>query len=125
MKKKAPLFVLAKAKDLASYIIAVTEKSPKKFRFTLVNRLQNYALDAIECIIKGNQAKETEERARHMSEAKTSLQMLDAFSLISYENGCILFAQYENIAKLLAETSMYLRKWRESVDKMVLSGQPV
>ena len=53
-QKKSELFVLTKAKELAKYVITVTEKSPKKFRFTLVVRLQNYCLDAIEHILLAN-----------------------------------------------------------------------
>ena len=45
---------MTKTKDLAKYIITVTEKSPKKFRFTLVVRMQNYILDAIENIYLAN-----------------------------------------------------------------------
>ena len=44
---KSELSVITKAKDLCSYIMTVTDKSPKRFRFTLVSRLQNYALDVI------------------------------------------------------------------------------
>ena len=39
--KKSELFVMTKAKDLAKYILTITEKTPKKFRFTLVVRIQN------------------------------------------------------------------------------------
>lgn len=46
--EKSELFVMTKAKDLAKYILTITEKSPKKFRFTLVVRIQNYILDGIE-----------------------------------------------------------------------------
>lgn len=57
MQKKNNLFVMTKAKDLCNYVITVTEKSPKKFRFTLVNRLQNYCLDIIENIHIANSKK--------------------------------------------------------------------
>ena len=36
------LAVITKAKDLCDYVLTVTDRSPKKFRFTLVIRLQNY-----------------------------------------------------------------------------------
>lgn len=48
MEKGKELAVIVKAKDLGSYIFTVTDKSPKKFRFTLVTRLQNTSLDIIE-----------------------------------------------------------------------------
>lgn len=37
MVKRSDLSVITKAKDLSSYILTITDKSPKKFRFTLVN----------------------------------------------------------------------------------------
>ncbi|MGN1034012.1 MAG: hypothetical protein ACI4PK_00200 [Oscillospiraceae bacterium] len=36
--------VITKAKDVCNYVITVTDKSSKKFRFTLIGRMQNYAL---------------------------------------------------------------------------------
>ena len=49
------LFVIVKAKDLGNYIFTVTDKSPKKFRFTLVSRMQNLSLDIIENLYRANQ----------------------------------------------------------------------
>jgi len=47
--------VVTKAKELCTYIITVTQKSPKQFRFTFVSRLQNIALDVIENIYYANE----------------------------------------------------------------------
>ncbi|MBR1470603.1 MAG: four helix bundle protein [Lachnospiraceae bacterium] len=52
---KSELSVITKAKELCSYIMKVTDRSPKRFRFTLVSRLQNYALDVIENLIRANE----------------------------------------------------------------------
>lgn len=75
--KKSDLCVITKAKELAKYVITVTEKSPKKFRFTLVVRLQNYCLDVIENLL---------------------LDLLGYFAMICMEKGCILPNQFENIS---------------------------
>lgn len=48
------LMVITVVKKLAAYIIAVTEKSPKKFRGVFVNRMQNYCLDTLECLLEAN-----------------------------------------------------------------------
>ena len=53
-KKQSELTVIMKAKDLCSYIMTVTQKSPKHFRFTFVTRLQNFSLDIIEHIYRAN-----------------------------------------------------------------------
>lgn len=52
--KKSELYVITKAKELAKYMIVVTERSPKKYRFTLVVRLQNYCLDIMEHLLLAN-----------------------------------------------------------------------
>ena len=106
-------------KDLAKYIITVTEKSPKKFRFTLVVRLQNYILDAIEYIYLANSALTGNERLALQKKARTTLSMLDYFAGLAYEQECILAKQYEQISKQIAECLLYLGKWIGSTSKTV------
>lgn len=119
MQKKSELFVFTRAKELAKYIITVTEKSPKKFRFTLVVRLQNYILDAIEYIYLANNERDIKQRLALQDKAKTTLMMLDYFAQIAYEEECILFKQYEQISKQQAECLVYLAKWRASTSKQI------
>ena len=52
---QSELTVIVRAKELASYIMTVTDKSPKRFHFTLTSRLQNYALDIIENLYRANE----------------------------------------------------------------------
>ena len=53
-KEQSGFSVTTKARDLCSYVMAVTQKSPKQFRFSYVGRLQNLALSIIEVIIRAN-----------------------------------------------------------------------
>ena len=53
-RKQSKLTVITKAKDLCSYVMTVTQKSPKQFRFTFVSQLQNLALSAIENLFRAN-----------------------------------------------------------------------
>ncbi|MGN0181887.1 MAG: hypothetical protein ACI4DP_05690 [Candidatus Ornithomonoglobus sp.] len=48
------LKVLAKAKELAALIFEITDKSPKKFRFTIVSRMQNLSLEIISGLYMAN-----------------------------------------------------------------------
>ena len=99
--KKSDLYVVTKVKELTKYVITVTEKSPKKFRFTLVTRLQNYCLDALEHIVRANMLKvENPERLELQTEAGRKLKLLGYFAMICMETGCILPNQFENISKL-------------------------
>ena len=42
---ESELVVITKAKDLCGYVLTVTQKSPKQFRFTFTSRLQNLCVD--------------------------------------------------------------------------------
>ena len=123
MQKKNDLFVMTKTKDLAKYIITVTEKSPKKFRFTLVVRLQNYILDVIENIYLANASFDPDERLALQREARTKLSMLDYFAGLAYEQECILPKQYEQISKQIAECLLYLGKWIGSTTRTVSTAE--
>ena len=117
MQKKSELFVITKTKDLAKYVITVTEKSPIKYRFTLVVRLQNYVLDALENLYMANKCELGETRKYYQSEASKKLGMLDYFSGIAFEQGAILYKQYEFISSQVAESLLYLSKWIKSDQK--------
>ena len=54
-KQPSELTVITKSTDLCSYIMTVTQKSPKHFRYTFVNRLQNLSLDIVEKLIRANE----------------------------------------------------------------------
>jgi hypothetical protein len=53
-KKENEMTVVTKAKELCAYVMLVTQKSPKHFRFTFVTRMQNLALDVIKEIYRAN-----------------------------------------------------------------------
>ena len=59
--KQSELAVITKAKDLCSYVMTVTQKSPKQFRFTFTSRLQNLSLDVIEALYRANDTFVTKE----------------------------------------------------------------
>ncbi len=48
------LKVISKAKELSAVIFEITERSPKKYRFTLVSRMQNISLDIIAELYEAN-----------------------------------------------------------------------
>ena len=53
-KNQSELIVITKAKELCFYVMTVTQKSPKHFRFTFVTRIQNLSLDVIENVNTNN-----------------------------------------------------------------------
>lgn len=106
MAYASELSVITKAKDLCSYIMTITDKSPKRFLFTLVSRLQNYGLDIIEYLIKANeiyvpnvQSQEMADRVNLQRSAMSRLKLLGYISELAMKQQCILPKQYEQITK--------------------------
>ncbi|MCL2054429.1 MAG: four helix bundle protein [Oscillospiraceae bacterium] len=123
-EKKSDLLIVTKAKDLCSYIMIITQKSPKQFRFTFVSRLQNLSLDIIECIFRANDIfigkgfeKNAEKRLEFQHKALTSLKILAYISEISMAQMCILPKQYEQISKLTTDCQRLLGAWINSDKK--------
>ena len=126
--KKSDLLVVTKAKELCSYIITVTQKSPKQFRFTFVTRLQNLALDVIQNIYYANEIyvskgndKNAEKRLSLQHHALTTLKLIAYISELAMTEKCILFRQYEQIAKLTTDCQRLVGAWINSDKKRLTS----
>ena len=122
MAAQSELTVITKAKDLCGYVLTVTEKSPKRFRFTLVSRMQNLTLDIIEQTYRANevylsgQSREqaVQQRLDYQHGALTSAKILGYMSLLAREQDAILPKQYEQIAKLVSDCQNLLGAWINS-----------
>lgn len=120
--EESELTVITRAKELCQYILVITDKSPKKFRFTLVSRLQNYSLSVIEHLFRANQQFAGEGRAGDQSvkrlsfqqEAMTELRLLAYISMIAREAQCILPKQQSHISMKIVETQRLLYAWMKS-----------
>lgn len=116
------LMVITIVKKLAAYTIAVTEKSPKKYRGVFVNRMQNYCLDTLECLLEANfirmdaQEKKTK-REELQKEAVVKLKLLGYVSMVAESSGCILNKQYKQISIQLAEAINLTVAWKKSDDE--------
>jgi hypothetical protein len=118
---KSELSVITKAKDLCGYVMTVTDKSPKRFRFTLVSRLQNYSLEAIENLIRSNEVfvaagdmQSAGQRLAYQRDAMTALKLLSYMSELAMKQGCILPKQYEQITKQVYDAENMLGAWMNS-----------
>ena len=112
--------VVTKAKELCAYVMTVTQKSPKQFRFTFTSRLQNLALDVIEQIYRANDvmldgnAQNRARRLEHQHASLTSLRILAYFAMLAREQGCLTPRQYELIANLATDCQRMLGGWINS-----------
>ena len=128
MDSKSELSVITKSKDLCNYILTITDKSPKKFRFTLVSRLQNYSLAIIENLLSANEVRvldirnrirsdRLEARRDYQQKAFTNIKLLSFIAQVAMEQQCILPKQYEQITKKLYDCQNLLGAWVKSDNK--------
>lgn len=126
--KQSELTVITKAKELCSYVLAISNKSPKKFRFTLSSRLQNHSISIVEQLLYANEVrmavkstklleKWLEQRRNFQQQAFTNMKMLAYFSQLAMEQQCILPKQYEQITKKLYDCQNLLGAWVRSDNK--------
>ena len=125
MYKQSELMVITKAKALVSYILTVTQKSPKQFRFSLVAKMQNYAMDIVETLYKANEVfiaganrnLQKEKRLDLQHQALTNVKVLGYLAQLSMEQACSLPKQFPHIAKLLSDTQNLIGAWINSDKK--------
>ena len=86
-KEPSEFNVIVKCKDLIKHTFTITnstERFPKKYRFTLVNRIQDKAVDIYECALEANElnlldAQEFKERQRLQAKSAYLLQGASIF----------------------------------------------
>ena len=113
------LVVFSAVKKLTSYVILVTEKSPKHFRGVLVNKMQSYCIDCLELLFKANLILVSDEitfskRQDLQIEAISKLKLLGYMSLNAESIDCILQKQFKQISILLADSINLIAAWRKS-----------
>ena len=116
------LIVITVVKKLAAYIITVTEKSPKKFRGVFVNRMQNYCIDTLECLLEANfirmdAIEKKIKREELQKQAIVILKLLGYVSTVAENSGCILKKQYKQISIQLSEAINLTVAWKKSDDE--------
>ena len=118
-KQTSELKVFTVVRKLLAYIVAATEKSPKKFMGSFVNRLRNLILSANGNLIRANLCRTDDEkrmieRKIYQIKAFEDLKELESLSFLSLECKCILPKQYEQISKQLNEALALLAAWMRS-----------
>ncbi len=116
------LVVITKAKKLGAYTIAITAKSPAKFRGVFVSRMQNFCLDAVQNMLNANfiraeDEKSKEQREKFQADAIICLKMLAYIAMVAENAGCILKRQYKQIALQAGETINLALAWKKSDDE--------
>lgn len=119
---KSELHVVMRAKDLCRYVMTVTQRCPKQYRFTFVSRLQNLSLDIIQDIYMANDVyvsgpdarSKAQRRLELQHKAMTETRLLCYITELAVEQKAMLPKQYEQIAKQGEEVLGLLGGWAAS-----------
>ena len=119
MRADSELMVITKAKDLIAYLFRISENSPKKFRFTLISKMQNSALDTLECLILANEVmlgftEDNKARKDLQHKAIANLKVLDALAMTARQVGCIIPKQYEVLSRHVSDCIKLTGAWINS-----------
>jgi len=124
---RSELEVILKAQKLASHIILVTNKSPKKYRYSYVDKLHNNALSIVELLYLANEIKldpenieDYQKRLALQTEALAKAKLLGYLSESATRIGVLLRRNYSFIAKLLYELDGLNRAWMRSDRKRMM-----
>ncbi len=121
-KQTSELKVFTASRKLLAYVVQATEKSPKKFKATFVDRLRNLVLSSNGNLIRANLCRLDEisrriDRKNYQIKAYEDLKELENLSFLSVECKCILPKQFEQISKLISEVLTLLSAWMKN-DKL-------
>ena len=111
-----------KAKYLCRYIMTVTKKSPKQYRFTFTTRMQNLSMDIIEEIylanetfVGGIEAKGKAQKRLDLQHSAMTKARLHAFiAQLALEQKAILPKQYGQISMQTTDVLNLLGAWMKS-----------
>ena len=108
--------IITHAKKLSMYVFTITEKSPKKYRWSVIGRLQNATIDLIENLYRANYEKD-EKRLNFQKAAMFALQLIDFYAETAKSLGGITMHQMQVMASQIVECKKLLAGWVRSVKK--------
>lgn len=110
--------LITKAKDLVKHTDLMTSEKryPKKYRFSLVNRLQDKCLEIFECIVDANELsitdiEESAERLRLQRRALTLCKTVLFLIEYSFEKNLIGAPQCETWTKKVCDVKNMTASW--------------
>lgn len=109
--------VFTHAKKLSEYIFVITEKSPKKLRWSIISRLQNASVEIVENLYRANFERDDLTRIEYQKSAAVGLKILDFYTETARKKQAITIRQTEIIARQIAETTRLLNGWVKSTKR--------
>ena len=94
--------------DFSRWLLAHTHRYPKSFRFSLAVRIENRALEVLECVVVANRLRD---RLPLLVRADTALESLRILIRLSYEMKLLAVNSYEFAAREMDEIGKLLGGW--------------
>lgn len=110
--------VFTHAKKLSEYIFVITEKSPKKLRWSIVTRLQNISTELIENLYRANCERDENMRLDYQKRATVCLDLMDFYAETAKRMQAINLRQMTIIARQTDDVSRLLKGWIKSGKKV-------
>ncbi len=101
-----PIFI--KWLDFLEWLLPVTERFPKRVRFTFSDRLNSLALDVVEDLIEARYAKNKQEYLRR---ANLRLEKLRVLLRLSHRMHYLDYKRYEHAMRQINEVGKMLGGW--------------
>lgn len=111
--REKEMAVFTAAKKLSEYVFVVTEKSPKKYRWSVISRMQTVSIEIVEFLYMANFEKD-QQRLFYQKKAGTSLKILDHLACTCFSLQAISQKQMFNIGKYALEVRKLLSGWAKS-----------
>ena len=116
--REREMAVFTDAKKLSEYIFVITEKAPKKYRWSIVTRLQDTSIYVIELLYRAN-FEQDDLRLNYQKDASVQLRLIDHYAEMAYKLQAISFKQMHHIIKLVVQARKLLNGWVKSTKKPV------
>jgi hypothetical protein len=117
--QESPIF--SRTHDLLLWLLPHAAQFPRKYRFSLGERLARKALDFQESLLAAG-SRAGAERSASLRQADLELAQLRHLVRLCHELECFSLAQYEVVSRLLVEIGRLLGGWLKNVSK---TGQTV
>ena len=109
--------VFTHAKKLSEYVFVICEKAPKKYRWSVITRMQNASVAVIENLYFANFERNAEQRQLYQKSAAVNLNLLNFYAETAKNYQAITFRQMEILARYISETRALLNGWVKSTRK--------
>lgn len=108
--KESPLF--SKSYDFIQWLIPQTVKFPREQRFVIAQRLQNTAMDYMECLYL---ATDMNHQSQALRRADIKLKQLRFYLRLSHDLKLMNIKRYEHASRLIEELGRLLGAWIKTI----------